>query len=35
MELNEVVIIASSNFHTKALIEPAGDKQIKVQGIYS
>ena len=35
MELNAYEIIASSNVHTKAPLEPAGDKQTQVDRIWS
>ena len=35
MELNPDIIIAIPNVHTKAQIEPAGDKQTHVNGISS
>ena len=35
MELKPGGIIVSSNIHTKALLEPAGDKQAQVEGIQS
>ena len=34
-KLNTGRIIAPSNIHTKALLEPAGDKQAQVEGIQS
>ena len=35
MELNSGIIIAFPNVHTKVSLEPAGDKQIQVDGIWS
>ena len=35
MELNSGGIIPSSDFHTKAMLEPAGDNQTQVEGIQS
>ena len=35
MELNVGEILASSNVHTKASLEPAGDKQTQVDGTRS
>ena len=35
MELNSGIIIDFPNIHTKAPLEPAGDKQTQVDGIRS
>ena len=35
MELNSGIIIALPNVHTKAPLEPPGDKQTQVDGIRS